>query len=64
MAEVVKFPEPSYVLTCRYCHERAFAIWLGSSDPDDYESYECLNEDCGAVFLFCELEVEVDNGET
>jgi hypothetical protein len=61
MGEVLKYPTPEYILTCKHCRSNAFYIWLGSPDPDDYDQYECANEDCGALFNFIDLECAVDD---
>jgi hypothetical protein len=61
MAELIEFPQPEYALMCQHCLGYVFRIWLGSPQNTDYETYECV--ECGAVFSFSDLEVEVDDGE-
>ena len=63
MAEVVEFPQIEFLLTCKYCGEHEFYIWLGSPDNGDFSEYECTNPDCGTRFTFGDLEIFL-NGET
>ena len=45
MGSVIEFPAPRHIWCCRKCRSNTFFVWLNSSDPNDFDRFECA--DCG-----------------